>query len=210
VYYTGAPAVTVDLSSHTATRDGSDSLYNIQNVVGSSNGDTITGDSGNNILNGDAGNDALHGGGGNDTLIGGAGNDSLDGGTGTNTADYHLDTGAVSVDLTGSTTDGYGGTDTLSNIQNVTGSCGRATDAPDADDGALRMHWITSGRNLARHRRSGSATSGDSDSGRHASRAGPVAGCRAGIANAVAREGSGSGAVDASGSGHIFPRDGGA
>ena len=87
---------------------------------------------------------------------------------------------------------------------------GRATDAPDADDGALRMHRLISGRNLARHRRSGSATSGDGDRGRHASWADPVAGCRAGIANVVARKGSGSGALDASGSGHIFPRDGGA
>ncbi len=47
----------------------------------------------------------------------------LDGGSGTNTVSYDAAASAVSVSLrAGTASDGDGGTDTLSNIQNVTGS----------------------------------------------------------------------------------------
>jgi Ca2+-binding RTX toxin-like protein len=60
---------------------------------------------------------------GDDILIGGKGNDILDGGAGKDTASYENDIGAVSVNLgTGVATDGWSDTDTLLNIENVTGS----------------------------------------------------------------------------------------
>ena len=52
-----------------------DTIINIENIIGGSAADTLTGDENNNVLTGGAGNDMLDGGGGNDTLIGGAGND---------------------------------------------------------------------------------------------------------------------------------------
>ncbi|MEM1343528.1 MAG: choice-of-anchor L domain-containing protein [Pseudomonadota bacterium] len=54
-----------------------DSYVSIENVDGSTFGDTITGSTGANLIRGGAGNDELRGQFGSDTLEGGAGNDSL-------------------------------------------------------------------------------------------------------------------------------------
>ena len=54
----------------------------IENVIGSSQNDTITGNAAHNVLVGGAGNDILNGGDGADVLLGGAGNDTIDGGIG--------------------------------------------------------------------------------------------------------------------------------
>jgi Ca2+-binding RTX toxin-like protein len=60
---------------------------------------------------------------GNDVLEGGAGDDVLDGGGGSDTASYASDAAAAFVSLIGGiANDGFGGTDTLINIENVTGS----------------------------------------------------------------------------------------
>lgn len=86
-----AKAVTVDLTTGRATGDGTDTLTNIEDVVGSRHGDRLTGNAGRNELHGGNGNDvasggrgddALHGDAGNDVLNGGAGDDRLSGGTG--------------------------------------------------------------------------------------------------------------------------------
>jgi Ca2+-binding RTX toxin-like protein/carbon monoxide dehydrogenase subunit G len=70
------------------------------------------------------GNDILDGGAGNDTLIGGAGNNTLIGGNGIDTADYSAATAAVTVSLSmaGAQNTRGVGTDTLSGIENLTGS----------------------------------------------------------------------------------------
>ena len=114
-------AITANISTNSATGEGTDTFNSIENVTGSAYGDTITGDGNANVLNGGAGNDTIVGGAGNDTLLGGAGNDSLDGGTGTNTADFSTAGSGVTVDLSAGTASGDG-SDTLTNIQNVTGS----------------------------------------------------------------------------------------
>jgi Ca2+-binding RTX toxin-like protein len=54
-----------------------DTLVNIQNVVGSAGGDYLYGSSGPNSMDGGPGNDYIHGGPGNDTLTGGLGDDYL-------------------------------------------------------------------------------------------------------------------------------------
>jgi len=95
-------------------------------------------------LKGGVGNDTLIGSdGGSNFLIGGAGNDNLRGGTGTNnTVDYsssprgvnaqqgyaNSNGGGVFVNLlSGVALDGFGGTDSLNNIQNAIGSAGNDT-----------------------------------------------------------------------------------
>jgi len=91
-----------------------DTLFNIENLVGSSFGDTLVGNDGANALDGRDGNDLL---------IGGAGADHLDGGLGIDTASYTDSTAAVGVNLT--TGLGFGGTaagDTLANIENLVGT----------------------------------------------------------------------------------------
>ncbi len=98
-------------------------------LLGSDKSDTINGNDGFlDMLAGNGGNDTLNGGAGNDRLSGNAGNDVLNGGSGINTVDYGnagiVTKVGVVVDLSTGTaaTDGDGGQDTLSGIQNVFGS----------------------------------------------------------------------------------------
>ena len=102
--------VTINASGLTGT--------NRMTVVGTNLGGADT-------IKGGAGADVIDSGAGNDVLVGRAGNDTLTGGAGTDTVDYSQDggTGAVSVNLiTGSATDTFGNTDTLSGIENLTGT----------------------------------------------------------------------------------------
>ncbi|WP_268800190.1 retention module-containing protein [Pseudomonas huanghezhanensis] len=64
---------------------GTDTLVNIDNLVGSNFNDRLTGDAGSNVLNGGLGNDVLNGMEGDDILIGGPGNNTLTGGPGNDT-----------------------------------------------------------------------------------------------------------------------------
>lgn len=84
----------------------------------------LNGLAGNDVLNAGAGNDDLFGGIGNDVLNGGAGNDLIDGGPGVDTASYAGMTAGVNVNLAilGIQATGGGGSDTLTNIENLTGS----------------------------------------------------------------------------------------
>lgn len=83
-YQSSVAAVAVNLATGTAADGwgGTDSLANIENVRGSTFGDTIFGNALANVLHGGAGADALDGAGGNDVLAGGSGNDVLTGGAG--------------------------------------------------------------------------------------------------------------------------------
>src|SRR5205814_1299927 len=110
------------------------------NLVGNALDNTLIGNDAANTLTGGVGNDRLDGGAGNDTLIGGAGfdvfvaglgNDSIDGGAITERINYsdsnrvtYLWAGSgVAVDLgAGTATDQDGNTETLVNINFVTGS----------------------------------------------------------------------------------------
>ncbi len=94
-----------------------DTYGDIEALYGSSFGDTPTG-SGNS--------DALDGGGGSDVLFGGAGADDLDGGAGADTASYHTSSTGVVVSLaTGIGSGGEAEGDTLSGIENLSGSQGQ-------------------------------------------------------------------------------------
>ncbi len=118
-------------------------------INGFAGNDTLNGLAGDDRLYGGTGNDRLNGGAGFDTLIGGAGNDTLDGGAITdwiggndyNRASYDASTAGVTVNLgagagigNGTANDGLGGTDTLININQITGS--RYADSITGSSGA--------------------------------------------------------------------------
>ena len=85
--------------------------------------DLLRGFGGNDTLDGNAGDDRLDGGEGDDVLIGGDGADTLEGGTGRDTASYTASPAAVTVDLAaGTVAGGHAEGDTLTNIENLTGS----------------------------------------------------------------------------------------
>jgi len=94
---------------------GGDTLSAIENLIGSAFDDALTGDGGANVLTG---------GNGNDVLAGGLGNDTLTGGAGTDTASYATATAGVTVSLALTIAQDTiaAGSDTLSSIENLTGS----------------------------------------------------------------------------------------
>jgi Ca2+-binding RTX toxin-like protein len=148
--FTGTVDVDIDLGI-ASTGLGTDSLVNIENIIGGSADDKIDGDENVNILKGEAGDDTLRGRLGDDTLRGGAdddvleggadddlikgdagvdllrggsGVDTLYGGTGGDFADYSQAGASVVVDLSSNTAsnDGDGGTDEIYEIENIIGS----------------------------------------------------------------------------------------
>lgn len=89
--YDGGDGIdTIDFSAFTtavnltlkegATTYATDTIENVENVIGGSAADKLTGNSLANLLTGNAGDDTLKGMAGDDTLAGGDGNDTLDGG----------------------------------------------------------------------------------------------------------------------------------
>jgi Ca2+-binding RTX toxin-like protein len=117
-YADATSGVTVNLKLTTAQNTGgagTDTLTNIQNLIGSAYNDTLTASGSGSVLQGMAGDD---------TLVSGPGNDTLDGGTGNNTASYTLAASAVTVSLeiSGQQNTVGAGKDTLVNIQNLIGS----------------------------------------------------------------------------------------
>ncbi|TSD82950.1 hypothetical protein FFK22_040315, partial [Mycobacterium sp. KBS0706] len=126
-YSASSNALTVNLGtgSATGTGIGTDTLTSIEIVRTGSGNDTLTAAAAGSTLIAGIGTDQLNGGSGNDTLVGGSGNDTLSGNGGTDTADYSQDggSGAVTVNLaTGSATDSFGNTDTLSSIEDIVGT----------------------------------------------------------------------------------------
>ncbi|MBT8002152.1 MAG: hypothetical protein HN578_04450, partial [Rhodospirillales bacterium] len=126
----GTQAVTVDLSAGTAV-DGFgdvDTLTNIENIRAGVFDDSLTGDANAN------------------RFIGSDGNDTIDGGDGIDEVSYSQDsifggTLGVTVDLSaGTATDGFGSTDSLTNIESV-----RGTEFGDDITGGLGANTLTGG-----------------------------------------------------------------
>jgi Ca2+-binding RTX toxin-like protein len=116
-YSAAAAAISIDLNvaSQASTGGlGTDTLSNIENVLGGAFADFLTGNAGVN---------ELYGGAGADILNGGAGNDRLEGGADFDTVDYSAAASALYIDLrvvTQTFTGGLG-TDILVGIENVFG-----------------------------------------------------------------------------------------
>lgn len=120
---------TVSLLAGTSSsaQTGSDTLTGIENVSGSSGADSITGDANANVLRGNGGSDQISGGAGNDTLLAsnGDGNDNYDGGADNDTYDLSATSAAATVNLgllSNNASSAQTGTDTLTGIENVTGT----------------------------------------------------------------------------------------
>jgi Ca2+-binding RTX toxin-like protein len=113
-------------------------LTNIGRVEGGGGADVITGNTAANTIWGGLGNDVIDGGSGNDSLLGddgddiikgGADTDTMNGGNGTDTADYSAYTANVTVNLATTTaqTVASSDSDTITNVENVTGGSGTDT-----------------------------------------------------------------------------------
>lgn len=126
---TSGVAITIG-STGTAGAATGDTLTNIENLTGSSFNDTLGGNAGNNTVSGGAGDDVLSGGDNADLLVGSFGSD---------TADYSGSNAAVNVSLlnTGAQGGGHAQGDTLSGINNLTGSSGADTLIGDGTDNVI-------------------------------------------------------------------------
>ncbi len=132
-----ASAVRMDVRLYANAASDGDTLFQVENVVGSAFNDYIAGDSHANQLSGGAGDDQLRGGrdddallgedgddmllgsDGDDMLTGGAGADRIDGGAGVDWARYDVAGGPVDVRLyTNQGSDG----DVLRDVENLLGS----------------------------------------------------------------------------------------
>ena len=110
-----------------------------EKITGATGNDVLSGGDGNDKLFGLAGNDTLDGGNGNDTLIGGAGDDTLIGGSGIDTVSYGDATVGVTVSLSLPGVQATGsGNDTISGIENLTGSL--FNDTLTGDSGANMLY----------------------------------------------------------------------
>ncbi len=109
------------------------------NTAGTGATDYFYAGGGNDVVGGGAGDDVLYGGDGDDTLTGGVGADKLDGGDGIDTANYSGSGEGVTVTLGNATAQsgGEAAGDTLSGIENVTGSAQADTLTGDAGDNVL-------------------------------------------------------------------------
>lgn len=121
VDYSAATAnLTINLATtaaQTVATGESDTISNVENVIGGSGADTLTGSTLANNLNGGAGNDRIRGGLGNDAITGGLGTDvAVFAGL---QASYSIVTnaGTITVVDNQATTDGNDGTDTLIGVE---------------------------------------------------------------------------------------------
>ncbi len=122
--------------------EGDDTLVGIHDrhniLSGYGGNDHITGANLSDRLYGGTGNDQLFGDDGNDLLNGGEGADILNGGNGVDTADYSDSDAGVNANLTtGTGTGGYAQGDTLTGIENLSGSAFNDTLTGDAGDNTL-------------------------------------------------------------------------
>lgn len=128
-----------------------DQWQSIENITGSNYDDHLIGTNNGGTLKGLGGDDVLIGGSGDDVIEGGVGADQIDGGGGSNTASYAASRQSVFVDLgRGSTDNGDAAGDTLTNIQNLSGS--NLADGLAGDDNANVIKagggddWISGGK----------------------------------------------------------------
>jgi Ca2+-binding RTX toxin-like protein len=133
-YLNGTAAVKIDLALTGAQLTGGagiDTLISIENITGSSFNDALLGSAGANRLNGWTGDDVIEGRDGNDTLNGASGND---------TASYASAKSGVTVSLAilSPQNSGGAGTDTLLDIERMTGSAFNDVLTGNAGDNTLK------------------------------------------------------------------------
>jgi Ca2+-binding RTX toxin-like protein len=132
-----------NLMTGVATGQGTDTLVDVDSVIGGPYDDILIGNDGNNGLIGREGNDTLIGKGGDDGFSGEQGDDTYEGGPGFDIAGYYdqnfadgLPWGPMIVNLRTGVATGDG-TDTLSSIEGATGSGEADTMIGDGRDNAF-------------------------------------------------------------------------
>ena len=129
-YENSESGVVIDLATSTASGGDAngDAIADFESAIGSNFNDILTGDDSSNRLRGNNGADLLSGGAGDDILEGGVGDDILDGGDGADVAAYQGDIGDFEITINddgsitvedNNTSDGDEGTDTLTNISQL-------------------------------------------------------------------------------------------
>lgn len=126
-WFSQAP-VTADLSTGSATGEGTDMLVGLEGLLGSvAFDDVLRGNDQTNLLDGDGGDDQLFGDDGNDWLVGGLGNDQMDGGPGSfdiadfSTTAFQEVEAPVTADLADGSATGHG-SDALLGVEALYGS----------------------------------------------------------------------------------------
>jgi|GEM_PF-1822643 len=118
-----------DVSLASLTTRAADGFHHVRDITGTNYDDRLVGDEQGNVINGGAGNDRISG---------GAGDNILNGGSGVDVLDYRNAASGVTVNLlTGTASNGDGGTDTLSGFENVVGSAYADVIIGDAGDNEL-------------------------------------------------------------------------
>jgi len=120
-------AVSVSLlrtSAQATGGGGTDTLRQVENLVGTRFDDRLTGSTGDNHLEGGLGNDTILASGGDDIIGGGLGTNLLDGGSGSDWVLYDWADAAVSVNLLRTTAQNTwgAGIDTLLGVENLLGT----------------------------------------------------------------------------------------
>lgn len=149
VLFVGTATATAPSGSEGVTINGTsgNDVVDAKNTVAgqplpTSGPDTIHGLAGNDSLAALAGNDTVNGGDGTDMLTGGPGDDRIDGGAGIDTASYGSAPAGVTVNLkvTSGQNTGGAGTDTLQNVERVSGS-----NYADVLTGSSGANWLGGG-----------------------------------------------------------------
>jgi Ca2+-binding RTX toxin-like protein len=143
-----------NLMTGIATGQGTDTLVDVDGVIGGLYDDTLIGTDGGNALVGREGNDTLVGNDGVDWLSGQQGDDIYRGGPGFDIAEYYdqnhadgLSYGPMNVNLQTGIATGDG-TDTLSSIEGATGSDG--ADTMIGNDRGNSFFWLFDGNDTVR------------------------------------------------------------
>jgi len=118
IWFDSQFGVTANLTTGTVTGEGSDTVANIENIVGSHHDDMLTGDAGPNVFWPRRGNDAIDGSGGEDWVS------------------FEFSSAPITADLSAGSATGEG-TDTLAGVENLFGS--RFDDALTGDAGPNKL-----------------------------------------------------------------------
>ena len=89
VDFLGSPFVSSDIALPANLNSKGDTLNDIENVIGTDEGDTLNGEAADNMLDGRGGADTINGGGGDDVILPGLGTDTVNGEGGIDTVSYN-------------------------------------------------------------------------------------------------------------------------
>ena len=138
-YASSTEAVRVDLNAGVGSGGDAegDSYADIEGIIGSAHADVLVGNAGDNVLSGGAGDDSLAGGSGADVLAGGAGADTADYSDSAAGVQVHLSAEVDGQEVAGFGSGGDAEGDSLTSIENVTGSDHDDTVYGNADDNII-------------------------------------------------------------------------